>query len=150
MINEELKYANIPIAVFVMLKRDNNLFLIKRLNTKKHDGLWSLPAGRVEDGERCTIAAIREVKEEVGIIINKENFSKPLIMYNHDQEGERIHFFFVCEIWNGEPCNTEPDKCSDAKWFPINNLPIDIIPYVKMAINAIVNGERYIEYGFTE
>jgi len=31
--------------------------------------------------------------------------------------------------WSGEPHDREPDECSAVEWFPLGNLPDDVIPY---------------------
>jgi hypothetical protein len=42
----------------------------------------------------------------------------------------------------------EPHKCDDLRWFELNKLPENIIPYVKQAIDNIRNKKFYSEYGW--
>ena len=46
-----------------------------------------------------------------------------------------IDFFFTTSHWKGEPEIKELDKCDDLGWFPIENLPKNIVPSVKSAID---------------
>jgi len=39
----------------------------------------------------------------------------------------------------------ESDKCDDLSWFELNNLPKNIIPYIKQAIDCISNNIIYSE-----
>lgn len=140
--------AQIPISVFILLKKQDKILLLYRKNTSFNSDKWSLPAGRVESGESATNAMVREAKEEIDIDINLEDLSSPLVMHNHDDQGERMHLFFVCEKWNGEPKNNEPHKCGEIKWHKVSELPDNIISQVETGIRAKLNNKSYIEYGF--
>jgi len=122
---------------------------MKRINTAWQDHKWSVPAGRVNAGEAISRAAIREVKEEVGIKIKKQNLSKPLIMHFNDKKKERIYIFFTCRSYQGIPHNLEPKTCSYIKWFKLNQLPHKLLPrHITVAWNAILKGNAYLELGF--
>ena len=58
----------IPCVGAIISDHAGRLLLIKR----GHDpgkGLWSIPGGRVEDGESDADALVREVREETGLIV---------------------------------------------------------------------------------
>ena len=61
--------------VHVWIMNDKNKFLIqKRAKNKKiNPNKWSQTGGAVDSGETVIEAAIREVKEELGLSIGKEN-----------------------------------------------------------------------------
>jgi ADP-ribose pyrophosphatase YjhB (NUDIX family) len=59
-----------------------------------------------------------------------------------------MDFFFLAEKWEGEPEIKEPDKCDDMSWFPINDLPENILPYVKNVIENYKDGIAFIESGW--
>jgi len=56
----------------------------------------------------------------------------------------------LCTKWTGEFHNKEPEKCDNIKFFPINNLPENIVPYIKDAISQVLDGTTYYEYGWKE
>ncbi len=71
-----------PISVVIPFSRKNDeihLWVQERSSRDDHYGLLEFPGGKVEEKESPEIAAIREVKEEVGISISKleylESFS---------------------------------------------------------------------------
>lgn len=57
------------LAVTVVIERDGRVLLGKRAAWTRSPGKWSFPAGFVERGEVVEDAAIREVREEVGLAI---------------------------------------------------------------------------------
>lgn len=50
-------------------------------------------------------------------------------------DRERINYFFTVDRWNGEIKNNEPNKCDDLKWFDLDGLPENTIPYIREAIS---------------
>jgi len=57
----------VPVVVALVFDRDKRLLLIRRQN-HPFKGLWALPGGRIERGEHINSAAIREIREETGIL----------------------------------------------------------------------------------
>ena len=55
------------VAVGVVCLRDNNVVLVRRAKPPRQ-GAWSLPGGHLEWGERAGEAALRELREETGIV----------------------------------------------------------------------------------
>ncbi len=53
-------------AVGVVCLRGDSVLLIRR-GTPPRQGEWSLPGGRIEQGERAVEAALRELLEETGV-----------------------------------------------------------------------------------
>ena len=142
-------------ASYLVLIRDNKILLQRRFNTGYEDGKYSFVAGHVEAGENFTQALIREIKEEAGIILEKENVSVIHIMSRNGSSvrfanNERIDTFFTAGKWTGEIENKEPNKCDDLSWFDLDNLPENIIPYIKEVIKHIKNKVFYSEFGWEE
>ena len=74
----EQKFA---IAVKCIIKNENNKYLIlektkNEAKNDKSDNLYDIPGGRVEYGEDIPNAVIREVFEETGILLTKDNIKK--------------------------------------------------------------------------
>lgn len=146
--SETNERANFRAAVFVFLEKDNKVLLQKRFNTGWEDGKYTLVSGHIEDGERVKEAAVREAKEESGIVVEEDDFRVVHVMYNK-LDTQYINFFLKTNKWKGEPINMEPDRCDDLQWFDKDNLPENTIRFVKEYIEKIHgSGEIFSEFGF--
>jgi mutator protein MutT len=144
--NLEDRFHLIP-AVFVLLIKKDKIFLTKRINTGYKDGEWSLIGGHLEGGETARQAAVREVKEEIGVTIEQKDlhfFNVAHLITN----SERIHFSFFADKWEGNPMNNEPNTATEAEWFPINNLPDNTTDLSKATINWYKGKIAYSEFGW--
>ncbi len=139
-----------PVAVYLIIEEDNNILLLKRFNTGYEDGNYSLIAGCIDGNESISDAVIREAKEEAGITLSVHDLSTPTVMHRSKSPNhwEALCFFFKAKSYQGVINNAEPHKCSELKFFSINELPHNLIPYVKEGLFSALNNKSYIEYGF--
>ena len=135
-------------SVYLVSIKDNKILLLRRFNTGFMDGFYSFPAGHVEENETLTQAMVREAKEEIGVDIKREDLRLVHVMHRKEPNEERINFFFQAEKYQGEPKIMEPHKCDDLSWFDLDNLPENVIPYIKEAIKNILERKIYSEYGW--
>lgn len=141
----EERHKIIPASYLVLIK-NNRILLQRRFNTGYEDGKYSVVAGHVDKGETFTEAIIREVKEEAGITLQAEDLSVVHVMNRNIQDNERIDIFYITEKWTGNIENKEPNKCDDLSWFDLDDMPDNVIPYIKEAINYIKNKVIYSEF----
>lgn len=136
-------------SVHILFIKDDKILLLLRKNITS-DGLHSLVAGHLDGGETVTQATIREAKEETGVVITPEDIEIKTIChsYSNHNKKEFIQFYAVCKKWKGEIVNNEPDKCGDLKFFPINNLPENMVPYIRDGIEKTLANVNFYEYGW--
>ena len=134
----------IPSAYLVLLQ-NNSILLSRRYNTGYCDGSYSFPAGHLNGGETVKQAMVREAKEEIGVVLEPADLELVHVMNRNIPGNERIDFFFTAKKWQGEPKNMEPEKCDDLRWFQLNDLPQNIIPYIRQAIDSFLNNIIYSE-----
>jgi 8-oxo-dGTP pyrophosphatase MutT (NUDIX family) len=142
------EHHKVFVSVSLILKKDDRVFLLRRANTGYEDGNYSLPSGHLERGEQPSDAAIREAKEESGIDASPEDADCVHVVHRADDgRGGREYddFFFVCDTWKGEPHNAEPGQCDDCGWFSLDQLPSNMIPWVKAALEHIQKNQFYSE-----
>ena len=134
-------------AVFIILIKDNNVFLSRRKYTGWEDGKYSLVGGHLDGNESATTAAIRKAKEEMGVTIDPKDVR--FVNVSHlITNTERIHFTFVAEKWEGEPKNNEPDKAGKTGWFSLDDLPENITDISRQTLVWLKNNNVYTEWGW--
>ena len=144
------RYKTISV-VMVYLIKDSKVLLQRRQNTGFSDGMWdSSASGHVEEGETMKEAAIRELSEEVGVTANDLAFMGLVHHLGEDDGLPRYLGAFRVTKHNGKPHICEPKKCSDLKWFNINNLPDNIIESRRLILESLRSGssELYFECGW--
>lgn len=115
-------------AVFVILERDNHIFMLRRKDTGWNDGRLTLPSGHVDKGEGVRSAATREVKEEAGVTVKEGDLT---FVHAHYCFDTYTNYYFRANVWEGEPILNEPHLASEAVWVSKNNIPKDTIFHVR-------------------
>lgn len=138
------------IAVYLVLEKEEKTLLLKRANTGYQDGNYSLISGHLEGAETAKQGIIREAKEEAGIKIKPNDLKVVHVMHRYRPEREYIDIYLKTNVWKGEIKNNEPEKCDELKWFSINNLPSNIVPEVRLALENTNNKIFYGEIGFNK
>ncbi len=123
------------------------MLLSRRFNTSYEDGNYHAVGGHLERNETLTQAIVREAKEEIGIDLLESNL-KCVHVVHRSVAGGRFDFFFTADKWQGEPTILEPDKCDDLSWYELTNLPTNMVPYARHAIEQIQNNHPYSEFGW--
>lgn len=134
---------------YAFLVRDGKILLSRRKNTGYADGMYSLPAGHVEDGETLKDCLIREAREEVGVTIKSTDASLVHVMHRKETDI-RMDFFFTVRTWVGQPTICELDKCDDLLWCRPDALPLNTAPYIRVAVECWQKGIGYSERGWQQ
>jgi ADP-ribose pyrophosphatase YjhB (NUDIX family) len=136
-------------ASYLIVKNKDRLLLSLRKDTGFMDGYYSLVAGHIEANESASQACIREAKEEADIGITVDDL-RPVHVSQRVSNADRVYFdvYFLLENYIGNIKNNETDKCGGLDWFEVNNLPGNIIPYVKDVLSSYSKGIFYSEGGF--
>ncbi|WP_410677124.1 NUDIX hydrolase [Amycolatopsis sp. cmx-4-68] len=138
------------IDVHVLLVRGHELLLTQRRGTYG-GGMWHLPSGKLDAGESLPAGAAREAAEEVGVLIDPADLRHAHTVHVAGSGPvPRLGVFFEARRWSGEPYNREPDKCSAVEWFPLDNLPDDVIPYPLAGIRTYLDGVPFGLLGWAE
>ncbi len=123
-----------------------------RRGTGYMDEHWAAAAaGHVERGETAFAAAERETLEELDVRGLDLRFLSTMHRTAHaDPIDERVDFFFSARTWQGTPRITEPEKCADLAWFPLDALPDPVVPHERHLLELLAAGEvpAYTTFGF--
>ncbi|MGH8878941.1 MAG: NUDIX hydrolase [Stackebrandtia sp.] len=85
---------------------------------------WGLPAGLLDRGERPEHAAVRELREETGITLDRESVSPAAPTAVVHTRGRWVDTVFVAHV-DPESVELIVDGAEvwDAKWWPVASLP---------------------------
>src|SRR3989344_7194466 len=97
---------------FLMMK-DDILLALKKQSLSGFGvaiGKWNGVGGKVEKGESIKLAAVREIKEEIGVDVKEGDLEEVgNIKFNFKDKPEwdqHVHIF-ITKNWNGEPSESE-------------------------------------------
>jgi 8-oxo-dGTP diphosphatase len=89
------------VAACALVDTDGRVLLAQRPEGKPMAGLWEFPGGKVETGERPEETLIRELEEELGIVV-KEACLAPLTFASHTYPDFHLVMpLYVCRRWDG-------------------------------------------------
>jgi len=93
--------APVDVAVAVLIRDDGATLLAQRPGSKVYSGYWEFPGGKIEPGEPIAEALRREIREELGVEIER---AYPWItrVFAYPHASVRLHFHRVV-AWRGEP-----------------------------------------------
>jgi 8-oxo-dGTP diphosphatase len=131
----------------LLLIKDDKILLCRRHNTGWEDGKYGFMAGHLDGDESFTKALCREAKEELGIVIKPEDL-RFVHVQHHISNKEYVYMYFAASKWRGEPSVQEPDKCDDVRWFPLDDLPKELVADTRYIVDCYVQGVAYSESGY--
>jgi 8-oxo-dGTP diphosphatase len=89
------------VAACALVDADARVLLAQRPEGKPMAGLWEFPGGKVEAGERPEDTLIRELREELGIVVRDECLA-PLAFASHSYPDFHLLMpLYVCRRWEG-------------------------------------------------
>jgi 8-oxo-dGTP diphosphatase len=107
------------VAACALIDADGRVLIAERPPGRKMAGLWEFPGGKIEAGERPEETLIRELKEELGIVV-REPCLAPLTFASHAYEDFHLLMpLYVCRRWEGTVTPLEGQKL---KWVMPNKL----------------------------
>lgn len=142
-----MQNPNFYSAVFWIIKNEKwEMLFQKRQNTGFRDWLYQLPSWHLEWVETMKEAMIRELKEEINIIIKEEELE--ILHIAHVVSPNRVYFniYMLVSNYKWEIKNLEPNKCSEIvfkKYDEIRNNPD--FEYEVETLEKIFKWEKFSE-----
>jgi ADP-ribose pyrophosphatase YjhB (NUDIX family) len=127
--NAEIQRLNrFGLGAFIFIfNRDFSKILLIRRNEekrKKYGFDWGLIGGKLEPGESLAEGVIREAREEIGLVITKEqlNFLFFEDIAKKDRAFTGVQFNYAISIDENTPLAVN-EESDGYVWFPIDELP---------------------------
>jgi len=116
--NPELIHREI--AVVILNSKRQTLVQQRSLKKKVSPGAWKIVAGHVDAGEDPKAAAIREVKEEIGIDLDPIFFEK---QFEKNEKNSESKFYYVYyAFYEDDKFTLDKDEVNDVKWIDIDQM----------------------------
>lgn len=90
----------IAVVCGLIVKDDGRVLAARRSSSMDLPGKWEFPGGKVEPGETPEEALIREVNEELGILV-KISGTIPAHIHHYKEKSIKL-IPFVCSVISGE------------------------------------------------
>ena len=106
-------------------------------------GMWDLPVGKSEPGEPITTTAVRELREETGLVVDPGSLRLAHVI--HGARGVEapngfLTVVFVTHEWSGETANAEPRKHAQVRWVDVKAIPEVFVPTTYSALTRYLAG----------
>jgi 8-oxo-dGTP diphosphatase len=101
------------VVAAALVDDEGRVLIAQRPQGKQLAGMWEFPGGKVEAGETPENALIRELEEELGIVVKKACLA-PFVFASHTYDDFHLLMpLFLIRRWDGEP---EAREHTAIKW----------------------------------
>jgi len=115
------------------------LFIERRKPNVEHTNSWGVIAGSIEPGESIYDCMKREVNEETGLDVHSATlFAIYTGPEGLTEKGQLFEFCFRVDEWSGTLL-IETDESTDAKFFPLNDLPLGSHKFWSVHNQEVIN-----------
>ena len=144
MTNAAVMNSRNAVCVIVYDRERDTIAAIRRAASRwLPDPVWMIPGGKAEPGESLDNAAVRELKEETGLVVDPAALDLVHVVHaeqDWDGAGQFVLFVFATTTWTGALANMEPDKHLTARWVHAERLPDPAFPPDVQALTAYRHG----------
>lgn len=130
---------NFGVGILV-LNKQKQILLGKRKNNFRA-GYYGLPGGKVDGDESLLTCCQRELVEETNLTGQSFTFLGVVREQQKTEDGIFIHFAYLCNDFQGNMKNMEPNKCESWAWYSLDKLPTTILPGQMEAIDMFLHPE---------
>jgi ADP-ribose pyrophosphatase YjhB (NUDIX family) len=144
------RHFQLIVDIHLLLVANGDLLLGRRANTGYGDGAYEPPSGRLAERETLVEAAVRVAADQMGIALDPARVSLAHVL--HDVSGAgRMAFFLTADGWADEACQVPPvvqvtRSYSDFGWYPLTELPANMIDRARVAVRNYAAGARFSTY----
>jgi len=103
MAEEPLLSALMAVVAVAMTDHEGRVLVQRRPAGKAMAGLWEFPGGKIEAGETPEAALVRELREELGIVVETSHLV-PAVFASEPLGGRHLLLLlYLCRRWSGIP-----------------------------------------------
>lgn len=107
------------VVAAALIDGEGRVLVQQRPPGKSMAGLWEFPGGKVESGERPEEAVVRELSEELGIVMNEGDLIPGPFVSEPLGESHLLLLLYLCRRWTGDPVAYHATQIA---WHPVTDL----------------------------
>ncbi|QUS36048.1 8-oxo-dGTP diphosphatase MutT [Falsirhodobacter algicola] len=112
------------VSAVALIDDRGRILLAQRPEGKSLAGLWEFPGGKIEPGESPETALVRELAEELGIVVDPADLT-PLTFASHAYDSFHLMMpLFACRRWTGTPTGREGQALDWAEVGALESYPM--------------------------
>jgi 8-oxo-dGTP diphosphatase len=97
------QFLPLVVVAAALTRADGRILVQQRPEDKHHGGLWEFPGGKVEPGETLEAALVRELDEELGILVSRAALEPLAFASQPDGARPLLLLLYGVTSWAGEP-----------------------------------------------
>lgn len=104
------------VVAAALVDRAGRVLMQQRPLSRQHGGLWEFPGGKLEPGEGPATALVRELLEELAIVVDQQELVPLGFAASEGRAGARpvVLLLYGCRTWQGQPVSQEGARC---RWY---------------------------------
>lgn len=128
----------VKVGVGLYIFNSQHKLLLGLRKSKHGEGTWCPPGGHLEYGESFELAAVREAREETGLIIDSSKTSIQGVTNDFFKESGKhyVTIHLTAQTFKGDLHVCEPNKCAEWRWFSLDNLPKELFLPAKQFLES--------------
>ncbi|MEO0033174.1 MAG: hypothetical protein RIS94_2932 [Pseudomonadota bacterium] len=99
--------AAIPVVALALVDSSGRVLMQRRPAHKQHGSLWEFPGGKIEPGEGPRAALVREIAEELALVIGAQDLAEVAFSASEGPPAVLL-LLYMTRHWQGEPRCLEP------------------------------------------
>jgi 8-oxo-dGTP diphosphatase len=107
----------VRVVAGALFDRDGRVLIAQRPVGKPHAGRWEFPGGKIGAGESEAAALARELREEIGVEVQRAE-SLMTLVHDYPERRVELHLHIVLH-YRGSPASLDRQRL---KWVPLASL----------------------------
>ena len=99
------------VAQKAVIEKDGKILVVRGIG----DTVWEFPGGRLDAGEAPVDGLVREIKEELGVVITDVRPLRVLPSYHYKSKTHNVYIAYSC-TYDGSPMTVDDTELEELKW----------------------------------
>jgi 8-oxo-dGTP diphosphatase len=131
----------VNVVAVALIDAEGRVLVAQRPEGKSLAGLWEFPGGKIEPGETPEVALVRELAEELNIVVATEALEALTFVSHGYPDFHLLMLLYLCRDWQGRPNSLEGQPLrwatmADLTALPMPSADIPLLPSLRSFVAA--------------